>query len=50
MHCISMEDGNVLLHKGEIGIKLRRLIKYMGLSGHHKTICMLSSIDDSDCP
>ena len=37
MQCISKEDGNiVLLHQGEIGNKLRRLIKYMGLSAHHK--------------
>ena len=39
MQCISKEDGNfVLLHQGEIGNKLRRLTKYMGLSAHHKTI------------
>ena len=28
----------VLLHQGEIGNKLRQLIKYMGLSAPHKTI------------
>ena len=39
MQCISKEDGNiVLLHNGESGNKLRRLINYMGLSAHHKTI------------
>ena len=39
MQCISKEDGDiVLLHHGEIGNKLRRLINYMGLSAHHKTI------------
>ena len=54
MQYISKEDGNiVLLQKGEIGNKLRRLIQYMGLSAHHEAILklqsMLFSIEDSDC-